>query len=152
MNIFQGIVWDTSCLVWIGDFLMIYPEIWKKWTPEWNQSTLNDIKNDNKRLYILNWRQGSFKHSKNWDSLGEKHLFTPNDWIRNQRFDANILQRNSGSFPEKYWNEIGILKCFCEKNISIVLTFFPSKSCVPWAKTLSTLAGSLNVTNPKPLK
>lgn len=31
-------------------------------------------------------------------------------------------------------------------------TFLPSSSCVPWAKTLSTLDGSPNVMNPNPLK
>lgn len=32
------------------------------------------------------------------------------------------------------------------------LTFFPSNSCVPCDRTLSTLLGSANVMNPNPLK
>ncbi len=31
-------------------------------------------------------------------------------------------------------------------------TFFPSRSCPPCARTLSTLVGSENVTKPKPLR
>lgn len=37
-------------------------------------------------------------------------------------------------------------------NNNSIITFFPSSSCVPCARTLSTLDGSANVMNPNPLE
>lgn len=41
---------------------------------------------------------------------------------------------------------------WCEHVCKCILTFFPSNSWVPCANTLSTLDGSPNVINPKPLQ
>lgn len=59
---------------------------------------------------------------------------------------AKVVQNHKKKIKKK--DEKCIL-CIFER--VVVFTFLPSISCVPWAKTLSTLAGSLNVMKPNPL-
>lgn len=67
---------------------------------------------------------------------------------------------NSEMLPSLFWIRLMLCVSFMEIiiyefNFNVIyglLTFFPSNSWVPWANTLSTLEGSVNVINPNPLE
>lgn len=72
-------------------------------------------------------------------------------WKKNRKWNKKRTQKSE--MQKTKWKKC--ILCIFERVVVVVVvvfTFLPSISCVPWAKTLSTLAGSLNVMNPNPLK